>query len=110
MNSLTFIGTIAINSLQAILARYGQVIGLAEKEIMNSESGGPVHIKLEDCSFAWQTEPIISNLSLELASSELMVVIGAVGCGKSTLLHSLMHETVKTAGAHSQKGTTAYVE
>ena len=112
VNSLTFIGTIALSSLQAILNRYGQVMGLAEKETVttSAKSDSPVHVKLEGCSFAWQKEPIITNLSVELASSELMIVIGAVGCGKTTLLHSLMHETVRTEGQHSQKGTTAYVE
>ena len=87
-------------------------MGLAEKETVttSAKSDSTVHVKLEGCSFAWRKEPIITNLSVELASSELMIVIGAVGCGKTTLLHSLMHETVRTEGQHSQKGTTAYVE
>lgn len=38
------------------------------------------------------TEPVISEINLDLKSNDFLVVVGKVGAGKSTLLHAIMEE------------------
>jgi zinc transport system ATP-binding protein len=45
-----------------------------------------VTVKLEDLTFGYGAEPILSHASLELLSGEAVVIAGPNGSGKSTLL------------------------
>ena len=53
---------------------------------------------------------VLSEMSFELRSGDLMIVVGSVGAGKTSLLHALMNETNKTGGTHQVHGKIAYVE
>ena len=52
----------------------------------------------------------LQEINLDLASNDMLIVVGKIGSGKTTLLHSLMDETVKIAGNQVVKGKIAYVE
>lgn len=55
-------------------------------------------------------QPVLSNVSVSLMPSDLLVIVGRIGTGKTSFLYSIMDETVKTGGKHSVKGRIAYVE
>ena len=55
-------------------------------------------------------DPVLSEMTFDLASDSLLVVVGKIGSGKTTLLHSIMDETVKLSGEQVVKGKIAYVE
>lgn len=51
-------------------------------------------LKLNRVSFAYEDDPILKNLSIEIKAGEHVSVIGESGCGKSTLLkviYGLLH-------------------
>ncbi len=43
-------------------------------------------LKLDQISFAYNTEPVLQNISLEIQPGEHIALMGESGCGKSTLL------------------------
>lgn len=52
-------------------------------------------LKLKNVSFAYQKEPVLKNIHLNIAQGENVSLIGASGCGKSTLLQLIygIHHT-----------------
>ncbi|XP_054158180.1 ATP-binding cassette sub-family C member 4-like [Oppia nitens] len=58
-----------------------------------------------DTELKWQT---IKDITVSLASGELLAVIGPVGSGKSSFLMSLLNEIQITSGRVSVKGSVAY--
>ena len=61
-------------------------------------------IRLEECAFSWKRESqcTLRCVSLELKSSELLVVIGEIGSGKSSLLSALCGEMYLERGTFSK--------
>lgn len=50
-----------------------------------TSQGAPV-LQLEDVSFAFNREPVLHDVSLELRAGECLAVVGANGAGKTTLI------------------------
>ena len=46
-------------------------------------------IKIEKGSLAYESEQVLSDINLEVAEGEFVVVCGASGCGKSSLIRIL---------------------
>lgn len=44
-------------------------------------------LKVEGITFAYEEEPVIADVSMELHERELVSILGASGCGKTTLFH-----------------------
>ncbi len=44
-------------------------------------------LKVEGSTFAYEEEPVIADVSMELHERELVSILGASGCGKTTLFH-----------------------
>ncbi|KZL85583.1 abc transporter [Colletotrichum incanum] len=70
---------------------------------MNGTSEAPAEprplIRVSKASFGWHsTQPVLSDLELEVLPSTLTMLVGPVGSGKSTLLKSLVGETYRISG------------
>ncbi len=59
-----------------------------------------VFIQLHNISYAYEDSQIdlLSNISFDIASSDLVAIIGDNGCGKSTLARLIMGELTPTTG------------
>lgn len=62
-------------------------------------------IRVENLTLAWSTEdnatesnPVISDVSLDFQPGKLTMIVGPVGCGKSSLLKGLLGETPSAKG------------
>jgi len=69
---------------------------------------GTPAIQLKEISISRGSKRIIQDLSLEIASSEIVAILGPSGRGKTTLLHAIAGLTKPDAGvvelAHGQSG------
>lgn len=61
-------------------------------------------VQLQRVSAAWDTEPVLTDLSLDLPVGRHIGVIGPSGCGKSTLAALLMRFLVPTSGTQTVGG------
>eukprot|EP00026_Physarum_polycephalum_P001120 Phypoly_transcript_01121.p1 GENE.Phypoly_transcript_01121~~Phypoly_transcript_01121.p1 ORF type:complete len:574 (+),score=98.28 Phypoly_transcript_01121:2-1723(+) len=71
-----------------------------EKRVIARITGG---------DFAWDTQPILTGINLEVSEGELIVVVGQVGSGKSSLLTALINEMQQISGKLEVNGSVAYV-
>jgi subfamily B ATP-binding cassette protein MsbA len=55
-------------------------------------------VRFERVSFAYHTEPVLTDLSLELAAGQMVALVGSSGAGKTTLAHLLPRFYDVTAG------------
>lgn len=55
-------------------------------------------------------KPILTDINIDMKIGDFLVVVGQVGCGKTSLLHSIMEETLVSAGSSIVEGSIAYVE
>ncbi len=70
-------------------------------------------IRLVSTSFAWTSsqEPIVKEISIDLAPGTLAFVVGPVGCGKSSLLRGLLGEIPSSQGfVHIDSPKIAFVQ
>ncbi|KAF3197725.1 hypothetical protein TWF679_002821 [Orbilia oligospora] len=64
-----------------------------------SRDGGKPLIEVTQLTAGWsQDEKILNDVSLDIISGEMTIIVGPVGCGKSTLLQSLLGETTVHEG------------
>ncbi|XP_017570742.1 canalicular multispecific organic anion transporter 1 [Pygocentrus nattereri] len=68
-------------------------------------------VTVSNGSFAWgsEAEPVLRNVSLDIAPGHLVAVVGAVGSGKSSLISALLGEMHNHSGSINIKGSVAYV-
>ncbi|XP_028401691.1 multidrug resistance-associated protein 4-like [Dendronephthya gigantea] len=79
---------------------------------VNKVEGVPPSVSVEKVHSSWtkeSTEETLSDVSFEVISGELLMVIGPVGCGKSSLLMALLRELPITSGSVRISGRVAYV-
>lgn len=112
VNSLTYLGTVALSNLSAILARFSTLYELKGKEENVVDDSRKKGLKINDAAFSWvkDKDAQISKINMEVRPGELAIVIGQVGSGKSTLLNSIMSETYIKQGSMDLNGRIAYVE
>jgi len=72
--------------------------GRADIEFSSSDKASKQLLKVEDISFSYDKNPIISNLSLLLSAGKKISIVGANGSGKTTLLRVLLGELSVSKG------------
>ncbi len=81
----------SISRAQASANRINEVLDV-QPEILSGTArpeAGPVAVKFDNVSFRYPGmggNPVLKNISLEVAQGEFLGIIGATGCGKTTLL------------------------
>ncbi|XP_076867754.1 ATP-binding cassette sub-family C member 2 isoform X1 [Brachyhypopomus gauderio] len=68
-------------------------------------------VSVRNGTFTWggDTEPALTNVSLDVNPGRLVAVVGAVGSGKSSLISALLGEMHSLSGSINVKGSVAYV-
>ncbi|KAJ7563499.1 hypothetical protein O6H91_03G113100 [Diphasiastrum complanatum] len=69
-------------------------------------------VSVENGCFSWEeeeTNPVLSNIDVNVKPGWLVTIVGAVGSGKSSMLAALLGEMHKISGKVRTHGTTAYV-
>ncbi|GAB1692509.1 ABC transporter ATP-binding protein [Krasilnikovia sp. M28-CT-15] len=64
-----------------------------------------LRLQAENVSIRYGAEPVLRDLTLDVAPGEILVVVGASGCGKSTLLRTLAGLHRATSGTLTADGT-----
>jgi ATP-binding cassette subfamily C (CFTR/MRP) protein 4 len=59
---------------------------------LNNQNDTDLIAAIVDGSFAWKTDPVLSDINLNLKKRELVAICGPVGAGKSSLLNVLLHD------------------
>uniref|UniRef100_A0A146LYI9 Cystic fibrosis transmembrane conductance regulator n=6 Tax=Lygus hesperus TaxID=30085 RepID=A0A146LYI9_LYGHE len=75
------------------------------------EDKSKVGITMTNASARWTldaNENTLNNVSIEVTSKQLAVIIGPVGSGKTSLLHTFLRELPLTSGSLEVKGTISY--
>ncbi|KAJ2441459.1 ATP-binding cassette glutathione S-conjugate transporter ycf1, partial [Coemansia sp. RSA 2424] len=69
---------------------------------------------MKQCSFTWETEEnaknVLSDVTLDAGSKELVAIVGKTGAGKSSLLLAMCSEVEMTQGIGRLVGKIAYLE
>ncbi len=97
------------NNLNQTLACGERVLSLLEdepqvREVMQGERVEFSDVQVEQVSFAYETEKILSDVSLEIPKGSVLGIHGPSGSGKSTLLKLLMRFWDPTKGKISIQG------
>ncbi|KAI8983684.1 multi drug resistance-associated protein MRP [Pilobolus umbonatus] len=69
-------------------------------------------VEVSHGQFKWaetDEKPVLNDINLNIAKSQLTAVVGRVGAGKSSLISALLGDTVKTKGQVILRGSVAYV-
>ncbi|UYV60328.1 hypothetical protein LAZ67_1000843 [Cordylochernes scorpioides] len=68
-------------------------------------------ISIESGTFSWSKgeDPVLKEISLNVAPGSLVAVVGPVGCGKSSLLAAMLGDMDKLEGNVHLNGSVAYV-
>ncbi|KAI8815898.1 P-loop containing nucleoside triphosphate hydrolase protein [Fimicolochytrium jonesii] len=79
--------------------------------IHSTPSTSPAAIKVTDGTFTWSASsaPALPSLTLSIARSSLVGVVGKVGSGKSSILSALLGDMIKVAGEVEMGGDLVYV-
>ncbi|NJM08837.1 ABC transporter ATP-binding protein, partial [Candidatus Gracilibacteria bacterium] len=57
-----------------------------------------IALQLDNVSFAFDTQLVVQDISLQVRQGELVVLVGPSGCGKSTLLRLVAGLLMPTSG------------
>ncbi|CAG9107278.1 unnamed protein product [Plutella xylostella] len=82
----------------------------ASKIVKNPVAMKEFAIEFENASSRWirQEKDDVKDINLQIPTSNLTTIIGAVGSGKSTLLHMILGELPCTSGSLKTEGTISY--
>lgn len=100
----------SISRAQASANRINEVLDV-KPEILSGTArpaAGPVAVRFEHVSFRYpgmSGEPVLKDISLDIAQGEFLAIIGATGCGKTTLLSLIPRFYDVNAGAVYVDGT-----
>ncbi|MFQ5734122.1 MAG: ATP-binding cassette domain-containing protein [Planctomycetaceae bacterium] len=73
-------------------------LGNVRMQAAEAERSGRLAMEAKDVSFAYGTQPVVTEFSVLIARGDKIGVIGPNGAGKSTLLKLLLGELQPTAG------------
>lgn len=73
---------------------------------------GPVGVKVTNGTFVWDmakvATPILSDVTLNVAEGQLVMIVGPVGAGKTSLLSAILGSMPKVSGQVDISGSVAY--
>jgi ABC-type multidrug transport system fused ATPase/permease subunit len=72
--------------LEAVWQALGDMRAHQENTAGDGEIAADLSIRLENVSFAYEQEPVLKNLSINLPMNHTVAVVGASGAGKTTLI------------------------
>lgn len=75
--------------------------------VTHDQSKAPIVI--ENGTFAWEEEPTLKDINIDVSKNDLTAVVGAVGSGKSSLVSAILGEMDKISGIVNTTGSIAYV-
>lgn len=76
-----------------------------------TENHHPVGIQLKNVSVKWLPTLVdanLKNITMDIAASDLVAVVGPVGGGKTTLIHAILKELPPKNGTLKVNGTISY--
>ena len=76
-----------------------------EKPMCTAAANQPPALELKDVSLAYKKQPVLSNISLQAAPSEVIAVVGHNGAGKTTFSRALCGLHKEAAGQYLWNGT-----
>ncbi len=74
-------------------------IGSVNMQAMEAERSGQLVVETKNLSFAYETEPIVSDLSTIIMRGDRIGIVGKNGSGKTTLLKLLLGDLKPTEGS-----------
>ena len=83
-----------IPKVVAVLASAGRVMELqdipVEEKTGNNIRSRQIGVKVDNMSFGYTDEPVLEDVSIDIAPGEFVAIIGESGIGKTTLIRVLM--------------------
>lgn len=93
-------------TIQRSTAAAARVFEILDREPEVRELPGAVVLRppvrtivFENVSFAYDDEPVLNDINLEVAAGQCLAIVGSSGCGKSTLVNLLPRFYDVTSGA-----------
>jgi ATP-binding cassette subfamily B protein len=98
-----------IGEFQSGRAALAKIVGLIETPVGVAEASEPVELpggalRVEAVTFAYDEEPVLRAVELEIEPGEHVALVGATGAGKSTLAKLLLRQYDPGLGAVSLGG------
>jgi len=102
----------ALMQLREERRRRREVVGRVEMAVSAGPLSGRKVVTARNLRYAWDRQPVIADLSLEIMRGDKIGLIGPNGCGKTTLLNILLGRLKPQAGSveHGTNLEVAYFD
>jgi ATP-binding cassette subfamily F protein uup len=80
----------ALKAMRETRKQRREQTGKAQMQLSTGERSGKLVVEVKNISYAWESKPIISDLSTTILRGDRVGIIGPNGSGKTTLLNLLL--------------------
>jgi len=88
----------ALEALREERRQRRDAVGKVKAELNVTNRSGRMVLRTKNVSFAYETEPIVRDVSLTIMRGDRIGILGPNGCGKTTLLKLLLDELTPNTG------------